>query len=244
MKAMILAAGLGARLRPLTDKLPKPLLPIADRSLIEYTLLLLRKHGVSEVVINLHYQGDQIRKALGDGSKWEMKIRYSEEPQILGTGGAIKEVEAIFSDAPFIVINSDILVEANLSAMLDVHRRNGALATLALREDPAVDVWGSVEIDSKKQIRKILGRPDTTEQALSKRMFSGIHVMEPDVLAHIPSRGFSSIIDVYIGMLQRGKRLIEYPLQSYWKDIGTPDRYREAQDDFKQGRVKLSYLPD
>jgi NDP-sugar pyrophosphorylase family protein len=242
MKAMILAAGLGTRLRPLTDNLPKPLLPLEGRPLIEYTLLLLRRYGLTDVIINLHYQGEKIMQTLGDGSRWGMKIRYSEEPRILGTAGGIKKVEALLSEGPFLIINSDILVEINLDRVIELHQRKKAAATLVLREDPEVDTWGAVGVDSHDRIRQFLGKPDWTGDPLSKRMFAGIHVMDPRVLAYIPDQGFSSIIDVYIEMTQKGERLVGQTVMDYWMDIGTPERYRQAQEDLKHRRVTLPFL--
>jgi len=244
MKAMILAAGLGTRLRPLTDHLPKPLLPLNGRPLIEYTLLLLRRSGITEVVINLHYQGDKIMRALGDGSRWGMKLRYSEEPEILGTGGGIKKAEAFLSDGPFLVINSDILVEIDLDRIIGFHRRNQAAATLVLREDPEVDRWGAVGVDSGQRIRQLLGRPDWTGEALAKRMFTGIHVMDPRVLNYIAASGFSTIIDAYVEMLRKGEKLLGPIHPGYWNDIGTPERYRRAEEDLKEGRAALSFLSE
>jgi len=233
MKAMILAAGLGTRLRPLTDHLPKPLLPLGGRPLIEYTLLLLRKHGITEVIINLHYQGEKIRQALGDGSRWGMTIRYSEEPRILGTAGGIKNVESLLSREPFLVINSDILVEIRLDRLIERHHREQSAATLVLREDPEVDRWGAVGVDAHHRIRQFLGKPDWRGETLLKRMFAGIHVMDPRVLGYIPGEGFSTIIDVYIEMIQKGERLVGHTVKDYWIDIGTPERYRQAEEDLK-----------
>ncbi|MBI3812359.1 MAG: NDP-sugar synthase [Nitrospirae bacterium] len=237
MKAMILAAGLGTRLRPLTDNLPKPLLPLEGRPLIEYTLLLLRKYGITDVIINLHYQGEKIMQALGDGSRWGMKIRYSEEPRILGTAGGIKKVEPLLFGESFLVINSDILVEIHLDRLIELHQREKAAATLVLREDPEVDRWGAVGVDPHNRIRQFLGKPDWTGEPLSKRMFAGIHVMDPRVLAYIPGQGFSTIVDVYIEMIRKGERLVGQTVKDYWVDIGTPERYRHAQEDLKQRRV-------
>lgn len=231
MKAMILAAGLGTRLRPLTGDLPKPLLPVGGRPLIEHTLRLLRKYGVRDVMINLHYQGEKIVQVLGDGSRWGMKIRYSKEPRLLGTGGGIKKVAEFFSRGPFLVINGDILVEINLNRVIEFHQRKKAAATLILREDPEVDSWGGVGVDSQQQIRQFLGRPDWAGEPLVKRMFAGIHVMDPRVLTYVPGRGPSNIIDVYIEMLRAGERLAGYRMRGYWMDIGTPERFRKVQDD-------------
>ena len=244
MKAMILAAGLGTRLRPLTDHLPKPLLPLEGRPLIEHTLLLLRKYGFIDVIVNLHYQGEKIMQALGDGSRWGMKIHYSEEPRILGTAGGIKNVESLLSEGPFLVINSDILVEIRLDRVIKLHQREKAAATLVLREDPDVDVWGAVGLDAHNRIRQFLGKPDWTGETLSKRMFAGIHVMDPRVLAYIPGQGFSTIIDVYIEMIQKGERLVGQTVKGYWMDVGTPERYRQAQEDLKYRKETLSFLND
>jgi NDP-sugar pyrophosphorylase family protein len=237
MKAMILAAGLGTRLKPLTDHLPKPLLPLEGRPLIEHTLLLLRRFGITEAVINLHYQGDKIIQVLGDGSRLGMKIRYSEEPDILGTGGGIKKAERFLSDGPFLVINSDILVEINLDQIIGFHQRNQAAATMVLREDPDVDRWGAVGVDSYHRIRQLLGKPDWTGEALSKKMFTGIHVMDPRVLNYIPGSGFFTIIDAYIEMLRKEERLFGHVHPGYWIDIGTPERYRKAEEDLKKRRA-------
>jgi len=244
MKAMILAAGLGTRLRPLTDHLPKPLLPLEERPLIEHTLLLLRKFGITEVVINLHYQGDKIMRALGDGSRWGMKLRYSEEPDILGTGGGIKKAERILCDGPFLVINSDILVEINLDQIIEFHHRNQAAATMVVREDPDVDRWGAVGVDSHHRIRQLLGKPDWTGDKLSKKMFTGIHVMDPRVLNYVPDSGFFTIIDAYVEMLRKGERLFGRTHAGYWIDIGTPERYRQAEEDLKRRRAAGAFLKE
>ena len=242
MKAMILAAGLGTRLRPLTNHLPKPLLPLEGKPLIEYTLRLLRKYALTDVVINLHYQGDKIKQALGDGARLGMKIQYSEEPQILGTGGGIKKMARFLSDEPFLVINSDILVEIRLDRLIEFHQRQNTAATLVLREDPEVDSWGAVGIDSHHRIRQFLGKPDWKGEALAKRMFAGIHVMDPRVLSYIPDQGFFTIIDAYVEMLRKGEPLLGHAFKDYWTDIGTPERYHNAQDDLKGKRVQLSYM--
>ncbi len=238
MKAMILAAGLGTRLRPLTENLPKPLLPIEGRPLIEYTLRLLRKYGLTEVIINLHYQGDKIMSALGNGSHLGMKILYSEEAEILGTGGGIKKVAKFLSDGSFLVINSDILVEIDLDRLMASHRLQDRAATLVLREDPNVAQWGSLGVDSDLRIRQILGRPEWTGGPLSQRMFTGIHIMDPRVLDPIPESGFFSIMEAYTGMLAKEERLYGFILKGYWMDVGTPERYAKVQKDVRQGLFK------
>lgn len=242
MKAMILAAGLGTRLRPLTNNLPKPLLPLANRPLIQYNLLLLKKYGITEVIINLHYHGDKLKKALGDGSSMGMQVSYSEESEILGTGGGVKKVSAFFADRSFILINGDILVDVNLDKVVEYHLRKKATATMVLREDPEVDQWGSIEVDSQGRIRRILQRGEWTGERLAKYMFTGVHVLEPRIFSYIPGGRFYSIIDSYIEMLKKGERIFGYIMTGYWLDLGTPERYRKAQIDLERGAQNLSYL--
>ena len=242
MKAMILAAGLGTRLRPLTHDLPKALLPVNGRPLIQYTLLLLKKYGITDVIINLHHQGQKIMDVLESGSGLNMKISYSHEPDILGTGGGIKKVWRLLSDGTFLVINSDILVDINLDKVVEFHKRKKAIATLVLREDIDADSWGAVEIDLKDRVRQILGQPPCRKQGLIRRMFTGIHVMEPRVLGYMPASGSFSIIDVYLDMIRQNERIVGYTMKGYWMDLGTLERYHKAQEDLKRGDVQFGYL--
>jgi len=240
MKAMILAAGLGARLRPLTDNLPKPLLPINGRPLIRYTLLLLKKYGIKEVVINLHHHGDKIKEALKN--EVGLKINYSFEPEILGTGGGLKKASSFLSDGPFFVINGDILVDINLDSLLGFHQSKKAEITMVLRKDPNVDSWGAVEVNLEGRIRKIVGQPAHGESGLCKRMFTGVHVMSPNVFQYIPDKGFFNIMDAYREMIREDYFIMGYETENYWIDIGTPERYQKAQQDLAGGRDLLSYL--
>jgi NDP-sugar pyrophosphorylase family protein len=242
MKAMILAAGLGTRLRPLTNDLPKALLPVSGRPLIQYTLLLLKKYGITNIVINLHHHGQKIMDELEDGGKLGLNISYSFEPEILGTGGGLKKVWHLLSDETFFVINSDILVDLNLDKVVEFHRRRKAVATLVLREDKNADDWGVLQIDSQDRIRQIRDQPACDEAGLIKRMFTGIHVLEPQIFRYMPSSGFFNIMDVYLDMLRRNEHIAGYTMKGYWIDLGTPERYRKAQEDIQRGGVKLNYL--
>ncbi len=242
MKAMILAAGLGTRLRPLTNDLPKALLPISGRPLIHYTLMLLKNYEITDVIINLHYHGQKIRDALKTGTDLGFKITYSFEPKILGTGGGIAKMRHLLSDGPFLIINGDVLVDIHLDRVIAFHKRQKAIATLVLREDRDADTWGVVEVDSKKHVCRILGQPSRSETGLEKRMFTGIHVMDPRVFRYIPGDGYYNIIDAYLEMIRNNERIMGYGFNGYWMDIGTPERYQKAQDDLQHDRVKFSYL--
>ncbi len=239
MRAMILAAGLGTRLRPLTDTLPKPLLPIAGRPLIAWNLLLLRRYGVTEVMINLHHLGHLIEQALGDGSAFGMRIAYSKEPAILGTGGGLKQAEPFFGGEPFFVLNGDTLFDMDLGGMAAAHRQNRAVATMALRTDPDPDRWGAVELDAMHHVIRINGRGKNPEGRIRKQMFAGVHLMHPRLLADVPAGRESSIIEAYVRAIEAGETVAGCELSGYWSDIGTPERYAQAQRDAETGLIRL-----
>jgi NDP-sugar pyrophosphorylase family protein len=240
MKAMILAAGLGTRLRPLTNTIPKPLLPIAGTPLIVWNLLLLKRHGFHDVVINLHHLGAMIEQALGDGSRYGLRIIYSREPVILGTGGGLKQAEPHFSGESVLVLNGDTLVELDLSALCAVHQQRNAAATLVLRKDPEAARWGLVEMDSDNRIVRITGRGKAESGATQPRMFAGIHILHPRLLRDVPKGKASSIIDSYVAAIERGEMVIGYDCEGYWSDIGTPERYAHAEQDASAGRITLA----
>lgn len=237
-RAIVLAAGIGERLKPLTSKTPKPLLPVAGRPLIEYNLELLARHGIRDVVINLHHLHEQISAALGDGSGRGMRIRYSlEMPGILGTGGGIKRAEPMLSEGTFVVINSDILIDIDLSEVVSFHRRRGAVATMVLREDPDACRWGAVSVDEGMRVRSIVGRPAAADAHLRDFMFTGVHVMEPAVFQYMPDDGpFSSTGVTYPEMIAAGEPVFAYLHRGYWTDLGTPERYESACADIEEGR--------
>ncbi|MGE0684406.1 MAG: NDP-sugar synthase, partial [Candidatus Binatia bacterium] len=155
MRAMILAAGLGTRLKPLTNTVPKALVPVAGRPLIEYSLLFLRSQGITEVVINLHHLGGKIREALGDGSLYGMRIFYSPEDPILETGGGIKNAQSLLDGETFMVVNCDTILDLNLQEALKFHHQKQAVATLVLRSDPDVDHYGVIQTNDQGRIRRI-----------------------------------------------------------------------------------------
>jgi len=239
MKAMILAAGLGTRLRPLTNTIPKPLLPVGGAPLIVWNLLLLKRHGFRQVVINLHHLGSMIEQALGTGSKFGIRIMYSHEPVILGTGGGIKQAEPHFSGEPVLILNGDTLVELDLEALCDFHRSHNAAATLVLREDPDAAGWGLVEVGEKGQILRITGKGLADSVPAMPRMFAGIHILHPRLLRQVPKGVASSIIDPYVGAIERGEPVLGYDLRGYWSDIGTAERYAQAERDVQAGLIRL-----
>lgn len=239
MKAMILAAGLGTRLRPLTNTVPKPLLPVAGTPLIVWNLLLLKRHGFHDVVVNLHHLGPMIEQAVGNGSKFGLRIVYSKEPVILGTGGGIKQAEPYFCGEPVLVLNGDTLFELDLDALIAFHRQRQAAATLVLRDDPDAAQWGLVEVGADAQIIRITGKGQAGTEPTLPRMFAGIHILTPRLLRDSPKGAAFSIIDPYVAAIARGERVLGFDLKGYWSDIGTPERYTQAERDAAAGIISL-----
>jgi len=230
MKAMVLAAGRGERLRPLTNQMPKPMIPVAGKPLIHYTLSYLKNYGVEEVVINLHHLGDQIRSYVEDGSRWGLRVTYSLERQLLGTGGGIQKAAPYLLQETFVVLNGDILLELDLRKVMAFHEENNADVTMVLRNDPDVDRFGAIEVDGYGQVRQILGRIPIPKAPRKRMMFTGVHVLEPAVFSHMPSElEVFSIIDVYVAMLHAGARIMGYPMTGFWTDLGTRSRYEAFQ---------------
>ncbi|GJL65537.1 MAG: hypothetical protein NPIRA05_05080 [Nitrospirales bacterium] len=243
MKAMILAAGLGTRLRPYTNTLPKPLLPVGGTPLIVWNLLLLRQYGIHEVMINLHYLGHMIQQELGDGALWGMQLSYSQEPVILGTGGGLREAEAFFQGEDVLVLNGDTLTELDIGEVQRVHSLSQALVTMVLRDDPHVEQWGVVETTNDNHVLRINGQGQCDGRhpsEIRKRMFAGVHILNPRVLSHCPLGRYSSIIDAYVTELERGSMIMGHVHAGYWSDIGTPERYAQAQQDVDAGRLTLA----
>lgn len=240
MKAMILAAGFGTRLRPLTNTIPKPLLPVGGVPLIVWNLLLLRRYGIRDVIVNLHHLGHSIEKELGDGATWKMRISYSKEARILGTGGGLKQAEEFFEGEPFLVMNSDTLCELDIDAVRRYHERQNPLATMVVREDPNVDRWGVLELEADQRVVRINGRGRLSHEPVVERMFAGVHIVHPRLLRSVPVHCESSIIDAYVHEINHGESVYGYTSHGYWSDVGTPQRYAEAQDDVERGLIRLT----
>jgi NDP-sugar pyrophosphorylase family protein len=218
---MVLAAGFGSRLRPLTDRVPKPLIPVAGRPLIAYSLAILREAGIREVMINLHHLGDQIRAALGDGSSYGMSISYSEENPILDTGGAIKKAEPFLRGATFAVLNSDTVMDLRLLDVVEQHRRTRAVATMVLRRDREAARYGVIELDREDRIRRFLGRPAHVDVPLEQFLFTGVHVFEPEVFGFMREGRFGINAETYPAMLAAGRALYGYRHSGYWRVLDT-----------------------
>lgn len=218
---MVLAAGFGRRLRPLTDRVPKPLVRVGAHPMIAYPLAVLRAAGIREVLVNLHHLGDQIRSVIGSGSAYGLSISYSAEDPILDTGGAIQKAEAFLHGDTFVVINADILIDLPLADVIAWHRRTGALATMVLRPDPQATRYGVIEIDAQSRIRRFLGQPPSVRDHLRALMFTGVHVFEPRVFEFMEPGRFGINAVTYPRMLAAGCPLFGYAFDGYWRVVDT-----------------------
>ena len=243
MRAMILAAGRGTRLRPLTNTVPKALVPVAGRPLIEYGLLFLKAQGIEEVVINLHHLGEKISAALGDGSLYGLRLTYSPEDPILDTGGGIKKVQAFLDGGTFIVLNCDTILDLDLGALLAAHSHNHAAATLVLRPDLEAARYGILETDAYGRIRRFLGQPAEVSEPLSGFMFTGLQVLEPRVFDFMPEgKPFSTTRDTYPQMLRASEPLYGFIYTGSWMVVDSAEDMARATQAIISGQVRLSYL--
>ena len=228
MKALILAAGEGTRLRPLTADRPKPMLPVGGIPLLEQIVSLLKRHGIEEIAINLHYKPWTIVQHLGLGQGCGVQIHYSFEEKLLGSAGAAKRLEWYF-DQSFVVFYGDVYTEMDLSALMAEHNGRGALVTMALYAVNNPTECGIAELDAESRICRFVEKP-APDQVFSRLANAGIFVVEPEVLSWLPADEHLDFgRDVFPGMLAAGQTIIGYPIAEPLIDIGTPVSYQKAQ---------------
>ncbi len=237
MKAIILSAGLGTRLRPLTLKTPKALLVVRDTPLIVYTLRLLKRHGITEAVVNLHHLANLIKKELGDGRRFGMRLHYSHEREILGTGGGIRRASGFFPDEPLLVINSDILIDVDLKKLIRFHQKKGGIATMVIRPREPNSGFSSVRVGRGD---RIAGIDEATSEG--NLMYTGVQIVEPRLLEYLPTGNSCIVRQGYSPALAAGEKIYGFRYDGYWDDLGTLDRYRLAERDLTSGKVSLSFL--
>ena len=239
MKAMVLAAGKGTRLFPLTGEMPKPMAPVVDTPIIRHIFELLSGHGVAEAHVNVHYLADALLAAYGEESRVNgMTVRLSREDELLGTAGGVKRLAKNF-DGTFVVVSGDALTDVNLGELVRLHKEKGALATIALRRVFDTSEFGVVELDGGGDILGFQEKPDPKE-AISTLANTGIYVLESRALEYIPEDTFFDFArDVFPRFLEAGEKFVGYQGDFYWSDIGTLEAYRQAQYDVLSGRVRV-----
>ncbi len=251
MKAMILAAGLGTRLRPLTDDRPKALVEVGGRTMLEITLARLRACDVREVIINVHHFADMVADYLKAKRNFGMRIEISREEALLDTGGGLKKAAHFFLESsadierPFLLHNVDVVSTIDLQRMVQFHEHNGALATLAVQEretsryllfDEQLQLCGRRSgPDQDEEIVRASGQDESAAQPKEALAFTGIHVISPRLLGMMMEEGAFSIITSYLRLAARGEKLLAFRADGYyWRDLGRPENVRQAEQDLEQ----------
>jgi NDP-sugar pyrophosphorylase family protein len=231
MKAMVLAAGLGERMKPLTWDRAKPALPLLNRPSVLHLLEHLARNGVDQVAINLHYCPDTVRALEPEMRALGLNVFFSPEPTILGTGGGLKNAEEFLRDGTLIMANADFVTDCPLTLALEHHRRSGALATLVLTPFQEGTEYGAVEMGDDHRIVRIAGRPGP-ETGKPRYHFTGIHILEPAIFREIPPTVKSEINrEIYPKLIERGERILGYVHAGFWRELGTPQRYLQGSLD-------------
>jgi len=227
MRAIILSAGYGTRLWPLTEDRTKPAIPILGKPLVGYVAEYLAGYGFNEIVVNLHHRPESVRKALGDGSRFGVNLHYVEEPVILGTSGALDNTREFFDRDTFLVVNGKIITDIDLQAALDTHRKTNALATLVLLPNTRRERFSVVETEAGR-ITRFSGMPDPAADGPAPLMFTGIHIMEPRIFDYIPRGVFSdSVTHVYSPAMANGEVIAAHVSSGKWRELSTLNRYLE-----------------
>jgi mannose-1-phosphate guanylyltransferase/phosphomannomutase len=246
MKAVIIAGGMGTRLRPLTYNTPKPIVPVANRAFVLHQIDLLRQHGISEVILNLHYLSDSIRAILDDGKNLGVRIRYSIEEHPLGTAGAVKNAEEFFDDGPLVVFNGDVLTDINISQIVEFHKKKKARVTLTLTrvEDPTA--YGLILTDKDNKVSHFIEKPsweqlaNLSAEGPADTINAGIYVLDPKIFKHVPKGvEYSFERQLFPELLEQGVPIYGYITDRYWIDIGKPSQYQQAHEAIIRGEVAV-----
>ncbi len=241
MKAVIMAGGLGSRLRPLTSQRPKPMLPVADRPVMEHIVRLLARHGWREIKVTLQYMPERIQAYFGDGRRWGVSMSYHVEREPLGTAGGVKALITDLRDLEetFLIISGDALTDFDLTSLVRFHRQRGALVTMALRQVDDPSQFGVVEVDGAGRVLRFQEKPAPGE-AFSNLVNTGIYVLEGRALAAVPTGiPWDFARNLFPLLLERGEHVYGCVLPGYWCDIGTPSSYLQANWDCLTGRVAV-----
>ncbi|MGB2805916.1 MAG: sugar phosphate nucleotidyltransferase [Candidatus Zixiibacteriota bacterium] len=236
MKAVIMAGGFGTRLRPLSCNIPKPMVYVANKPMMEHIVDLLQKHGIKDLVVLLYFQAESIRSYFGDGSKFGVKIEYVQAQEDYGTAGAVKNAQDLLDDR-FLIISADVLTDIDLKAASDFHQANRARATMVLARMENPLSYGVVFTRDDGRISRFLEKP-TWGEVFSDTVNTGVYIMEPEVLEQIPEKqNFDFSKNLFPHMLEADQRLFGFVTSGYWRDVGNLEEYFEAHQDILEGRI-------
>src|SRR3989304_1867710 len=240
MKAVVLAGGFGTRIKPLTYTIPKPMLPLAGKPILEHVIDLLKNHGITEAIFLLYFQPEVITNHFHDGREFGIKINYVIPPEDYGTAGAVKFAsENLKGDEPFLVISGDLLTDVDLTSFIEYHKKKKALVTIGLTSVKDPLQFGIVITDNEGSVIKFLEKPGWGE-VFSDSINAGMYVMDPQALNFIPGRqAFDFSHDLFPRLLSEGKPIFGYSLRGYWRDIGDPPSYWEANMDILSGKLRV-----
>ena len=241
MKAVVMAGGAGSRLRPLTINHPKPMVPMVNKPVIGHILDLLKRHGITDVVVTLQYMAEDIQDYFGDGQSLGMNITYSVEETPLGTAGSVKQAQQ-YLDETFIVISGDAVTDIDLSAVIAFHKAKQALATITLYRVSEPLEYGVVITDDSGRIQRFLEKPSWGE-VISDTVNTGIYVLEPQILDNFePGIPYDFSKDLFPALLERGEPLYGHVSGGYWCDVGNLQEYMRASNDMVEGRVEVAEM--
>lgn len=248
MRAMVMAAGLGTRLRPITHEVPKPVVPVGNVAIVEQLVRLLHSHGVDEVVANLHWFPETVRARLGDGSDLGVTMTYEQEEELLGTAGGVRGVKDFLTagdDDVFFVLAGDALTDVNLTALAEAHRANGGVATLSVLKVSDVSEYGVIVTGSDGRIQGFQEKPDPAE-ALSDLVNCMVYAFSPEIFDYFPEDEFPGAVDfahdVFPALLEQDVPFHVHEIDGYWNDIGTLREYLQGNLDVVRGAVSLPRL--
>jgi len=239
MRGMVMAAGLGTRLRPLTYEVPKPMVPVVNRPIMEHILALLPRHGLRDVIANLHWFPETIRNHFGDGSAFGVDLTYSYEDELMGTAGGVRNVASFFGDEPFLVMAADALTDIDLTALRAAHDSNGGIATLAVKRVPNVSEFGVVITDAEGRVQGFQEKPDPAE-ALSDLASCMIYVLEPQIFDYFPDEHAVDFArEVFPALLENDIPFHVHEIDDYWNDVGSLPEYIQGNMDALEGAVAV-----
>jgi NDP-sugar pyrophosphorylase family protein len=232
MKAVILAGGKGSRLAPYTKVIPKPLMPIGDMPILEVLLRQVRRAGVNEAILSVGHMASLLQAFFQEGEHLGMKIRYSYEDQPLGTAGPLTLIDGL--DQTFFVMNGDVLTTLDFCDLLDFHRKSGALVTIAMhRRQVKIDL-GVLQLDGGHAVTGYIEKP-----TYDFHVSMGVYVFEPQALAYIPRGQYFDFPSLILKLIENGLKVAGYPFEAYWQDLGRPDDYEQAIQDFETMRAQF-----